>query len=189
VILFTCLFICGLFNNNISISDYTTPNDRMIMNNELERLWKQLWPNSRYYPGFCQKHWWKLQKTVRIASQWTTTLSGRDLLTTYYMNDLCKGQILHFLGNRTKYLNITYIMFILYRINGNWTAIMMISWDLLFPLPLVPYSHYYHQESRDTDLSRKLSVDVALIYNKSEFSHNLQLPLFIAVQPKQQIYK
>jgi hypothetical protein len=35
------LFICSLFNDAFSISDYTASNERMIVNNELERMWKE----------------------------------------------------------------------------------------------------------------------------------------------------
>jgi hypothetical protein len=34
-------FICGLFNNAVSSSDYTSSGDKMI-NNELERTWKEM---------------------------------------------------------------------------------------------------------------------------------------------------
>jgi hypothetical protein len=34
-------FICGLFNDAFSISDYASSNERMIVNNELEMMWKE----------------------------------------------------------------------------------------------------------------------------------------------------
>lgn len=34
-----CLF--SLFNNTFIISDYTVSNERMIMNNELEKMWME----------------------------------------------------------------------------------------------------------------------------------------------------
>jgi hypothetical protein len=33
-------FICGLFNDAVSSSDYIAPDDRMI--NELEMIWKEM---------------------------------------------------------------------------------------------------------------------------------------------------
>jgi hypothetical protein len=35
------LFIYSLFNDNFSISDYIASNEKMIVNNELERMWKE----------------------------------------------------------------------------------------------------------------------------------------------------
>jgi hypothetical protein len=35
------LFICSLFNNTFSISEYIASNERMIVNNELERMWRE----------------------------------------------------------------------------------------------------------------------------------------------------
>jgi hypothetical protein len=35
------LFICGLFNDIVSSSDYIMSNDRAIMNNEWDRIWKE----------------------------------------------------------------------------------------------------------------------------------------------------
>jgi hypothetical protein len=37
--LFICLFICDLFNNCVSSSDYIASNNRTI--NELEGMWKE----------------------------------------------------------------------------------------------------------------------------------------------------
>jgi hypothetical protein len=36
------LFIYSLFNDAFSISDYITSNERMIVNNELERMWNEV---------------------------------------------------------------------------------------------------------------------------------------------------
>jgi hypothetical protein len=36
-----CLFICSLFNDTFSSSDYIVSNERTILNNELERMWKE----------------------------------------------------------------------------------------------------------------------------------------------------
>jgi hypothetical protein len=40
---YTSLFIYSLFNDAFSVSDYTVSNERMrmIVNNELERMWKE----------------------------------------------------------------------------------------------------------------------------------------------------
>jgi hypothetical protein len=35
------LFIYSLFNDAFSSSDYVTSNERIIVNNELERMWKE----------------------------------------------------------------------------------------------------------------------------------------------------
>jgi hypothetical protein len=35
------LFIHSLFHDAFSISDYIVSNERMIVNNEMERLWKE----------------------------------------------------------------------------------------------------------------------------------------------------
>jgi hypothetical protein len=35
------LFLYSLFNDAFIISDYTASNERMIANNELERMWKE----------------------------------------------------------------------------------------------------------------------------------------------------
>jgi hypothetical protein len=35
------LFIYSLFNDAFSISDYIASNERMIVKNELERMWKE----------------------------------------------------------------------------------------------------------------------------------------------------
>jgi hypothetical protein len=37
----TCLFIYSLFNDSFSISYYIASNEMMIVNNELERMWKE----------------------------------------------------------------------------------------------------------------------------------------------------
>jgi hypothetical protein len=60
-------FICSLFNDTVSSSDYIVSNDMMI--NELERMCKGSGHGSlRYYPIICLKG---LRKTsVRIASLW-----------------------------------------------------------------------------------------------------------------------
>jgi hypothetical protein len=43
IIVFLSLFIYSLFNDAFSISNYTASNERMrmIVNNELERMWKE----------------------------------------------------------------------------------------------------------------------------------------------------
>jgi hypothetical protein len=38
---FIYLFTYSLFNDAVSISDYIASNERMIVNNELERMWKE----------------------------------------------------------------------------------------------------------------------------------------------------
>jgi hypothetical protein len=53
---FIYLFIYSLFNDAFSISDYIASNKRMIVNNELERMWKetvvaQFKVLSRHLPG------------------------------------------------------------------------------------------------------------------------------------------
>jgi hypothetical protein len=35
------IFICGLFNDAVSISNYMTSNDRIIMINEFEKIWRE----------------------------------------------------------------------------------------------------------------------------------------------------
>jgi hypothetical protein len=35
------LFICAAFNDAFSSSDYAASNERMIVNNELESMWKE----------------------------------------------------------------------------------------------------------------------------------------------------
>jgi hypothetical protein len=51
------------------ISDYIASNERMIVNNELERMWKEaVVAQLRYYPGICLEGLRKTTKTsVRIA--------------------------------------------------------------------------------------------------------------------------
>jgi hypothetical protein len=53
---FCYLFIYLLFIYAFSLSGYIASNERMIVNNELERKGcgrKQSWPNLRYYPVIC----------------------------------------------------------------------------------------------------------------------------------------
>jgi len=38
-----------LFINAVSGRDYTASNCRMINENQLERMWKEMWPFSRYW--------------------------------------------------------------------------------------------------------------------------------------------
>jgi hypothetical protein len=54
--MFNYLFICGLFNDTVSSSDYIASNDRVITNNEQERIWKEAVVTyckvlSRHLPG------------------------------------------------------------------------------------------------------------------------------------------
>jgi hypothetical protein len=34
--------VCGLFNDAVNRSDYIASNDRMVLFNELERMWKEV---------------------------------------------------------------------------------------------------------------------------------------------------
>jgi hypothetical protein len=43
-----CPFILGLFNKTLNNSHYITSNERIIVNNELDRMWKEaVVPNLR----------------------------------------------------------------------------------------------------------------------------------------------
>lgn len=44
------VFVCGLFNNSISSSDYTVSNGSMI--NELERIWKDVVMAAVFHASF-----------------------------------------------------------------------------------------------------------------------------------------
>jgi hypothetical protein len=44
--------LCSLFNDSVSISDYTAMNNWMVVNNELNKIGRNwLQPNLRYYTG------------------------------------------------------------------------------------------------------------------------------------------
>jgi hypothetical protein len=40
----TMVVSCGLFHDDVSISAYAAWNNKIIMNDELGRIWKGLWP-------------------------------------------------------------------------------------------------------------------------------------------------
>jgi hypothetical protein len=41
---------CSLFYAAVNDADYIALNDQMMVNNKLERIWKELsWPNVRYF--------------------------------------------------------------------------------------------------------------------------------------------
>jgi hypothetical protein len=70
------LFIYSLFNDAFSISDYIVSNERMIVDNELERSGrKRSWPNSRYCPGICLEG---LRETTKNLGQ-DSRSPGQDL--------------------------------------------------------------------------------------------------------------
>jgi hypothetical protein len=65
------LFICDIFNDAVSSSDYTASNYGMIT--ELKRIWKEVFV--RYYPGTCLK---ALRKSTENLSH-DSRSAGRDL--------------------------------------------------------------------------------------------------------------
>jgi hypothetical protein len=67
-------FICSLFNDVASSSDFTVSNDMILMNWKGYRR-KQSWPNLRYYPGICMLGQRKTTKNVSQDSQ----SPGQDL--------------------------------------------------------------------------------------------------------------
>jgi hypothetical protein len=59
------LLLSGLFHDAVSISDYVMSNGRMMVNNELERIWKEAaWVLSWYNPAICLLG---LRKTTKIS--------------------------------------------------------------------------------------------------------------------------
>jgi len=48
-------FICSPYKDTVGMSEYIGPSDLMIMNNKLERIYKEsVWPNLKHYLEICQ---------------------------------------------------------------------------------------------------------------------------------------
>jgi hypothetical protein len=80
-ILYFSWFIFGLLNLTIDCEDYILENDKSLVNNELEMMWKWSGANSRQYPSITRRYWGKPRRTSQVSG-FRAKVETRDLQNT-----------------------------------------------------------------------------------------------------------